>query len=50
MPDDKAGYGPDVPRLKPAQLAEFESASYVLEAEPVLKPSVTAPKKATRGR
>jgi len=50
MPDDKVGHGPDAPRLTPEQLAGFESASYVLEAAPVLKPSVTAPKKTIRRR
>jgi hypothetical protein len=29
MPDSKVGYGPDAPRLKPAQLEQFRSASYV---------------------
>jgi len=29
MPDDKVGYGPDVPKLTPEQLQEFAPASYV---------------------
>jgi len=42
MPDERVGYGPDAPRLTPGQLAQFESASYVLDAEPALDPVVGA--------
>lgn len=42
MPDSKAGYGPDAPKLTEGQRRQFEPASYVRAAAPARRRAKSA--------